>query len=339
MPIYKFTDGATDGDLVSSVYFDNDARQLYEGRLKKFDGAIAFRIRWYGQEEARQQVYVERKTHREDWWGDGDSSAKERFPLAEDQVVPFLDGSLTPEQVGEALRAARFRGNVTEAVELAREVQASVRTLGLRPQMRTHYMRTAFQRTGDAQVRCSLDTELCLALEPCEAHQWRRHGPLQHFRQVTQFPHAVLELKLQLSTGTMAPEWVTALLTSGYLREVPKFSKFVHGTAALNQHGGRQVTELPYWWDPALKPLWAGAAAEAKPLPAHMLADAHMPAQSPLHRRSRRITFGGGTTDRPPPAHFFDLDDGMRKLHALWLAIVTCRAPDSDTPHRDETRL
>lgn len=339
LPIYKFTDGATDGDLVSSVYFDNDARQLYEGRLKKFDGAIAFRIRWYGQEEARQQVYVERKTHREDWWGDGDSSAKERFPLAEDQVVPFLDGSLTPEQVGEALRAARFRGNVTEAVELAREVQASVRTLGLRPQMRTHYMRTAFQRTGDAQVRCSLDTELCLALEPCEAHQWRRHGPLQHFRQVTQFPHAVLELKLQLSTGTMAPEWVTALLTSGYLREVPKFSKFVHGTAALNQHGGRQVTELPYWWDPALKPLWAGAAAEAKPLPAHMLADAHMPAQSPLHRRSRRITFGGGTTDRPPPAHFFDLDDGMRKLHALWLAIVTCRAPDSDTPHRDEARL
>ena len=47
LPIYKFTDGPTDGDLVSSVYFDNDAsRLLYEGRLKKYDGAIALRIRW-----------------------------------------------------------------------------------------------------------------------------------------------------------------------------------------------------------------------------------------------------------------------------------------------------
>jgi len=97
LPIYKFTDGSTDGDLVSSIYFDDDARTLYEGRLKKYDGAIAVRIRWYGQEEGLQKVYVERKTHREDWWGDGDASAKERFPLAEELVVPFLDGSLTPE--------------------------------------------------------------------------------------------------------------------------------------------------------------------------------------------------------------------------------------------------
>ena len=54
------------------------------------------------------------------------------------------------------------------------------------------------------QVRCSLDTELCLALEPVGPRQWKREGPLQHFRQVTQFPHAVLELKLQLSAGTVS---------------------------------------------------------------------------------------------------------------------------------------
>lgn len=45
-PIYKFTDGASDADLVSSVYFDNEQLELYEGRLKKFQGAIAIRIRW-----------------------------------------------------------------------------------------------------------------------------------------------------------------------------------------------------------------------------------------------------------------------------------------------------
>lgn len=328
LPIYKFTDGSTDGDLVSSIYFDNPARMLYEGRLKKFDGAIAIRIRWYGQEEGIQQVYIERKTHREDWWGDGDASAKERFPLAEKLVAPFLEGRLTPEQVGEALRASKFKGDLDAAVQLSREVQCAVRQHGLRPAMRTHYMRTAFQRTGNAQVRCSLDTELCMALEPCEAGQWKRHGPLQHFRQVTQFPHAVLEVKLQLASGTVAPEWVTALLTSGYLREVPKFSKFVHGTAELNQRSRRPVNELPYWWAPSLKPLWAGAA-QAKPLPPHMLAESDdvpidgigtfPPWSRSRARREEHLT--------PTFAKPFSWDEGLRKLKELWRAIVTCNSP------------
>lgn len=35
-PVYKFTEGPNDADLVSSVYFDNDKLELYEGRLKKW---------------------------------------------------------------------------------------------------------------------------------------------------------------------------------------------------------------------------------------------------------------------------------------------------------------
>lgn len=140
LPIYKFTDGVTDGDLVSSVYFDNGKRgalpppplalaarrpprrahtfparrvrtlalaarcccrllqarqgrrcrrrvygrggdrrhlhtevdaltltptctrpiraaELYQGRLKKYDRAIALRIRWYGKEEGLTKVF------------------------------------------------------------------------------------------------------------------------------------------------------------------------------------------------------------------------------------------------------------------------------------------
>ena len=45
-PVYKFTDGPSDSDLVTSIYYDNDKLELYQGRLKKYDGAIAFRIRW-----------------------------------------------------------------------------------------------------------------------------------------------------------------------------------------------------------------------------------------------------------------------------------------------------
>ena len=69
--------------------------------------AIALRIRWYGKEEGLTAVYVERKTHREDWYGDGPASAKERFPLREEEVVPFLHGRLSPDEYASRLQATR----------------------------------------------------------------------------------------------------------------------------------------------------------------------------------------------------------------------------------------
>ena len=105
-------------------------------------------------------AFIERKTHREDWFGGGESSAKERFPLPAKHVAPFLQGTLTPAGVGELLRESKFKGDIDEAMRLAEEVQTVVREKQLRPTLRTHYMRTAFQRAGDATVRCSLDTEV-----------------------------------------------------------------------------------------------------------------------------------------------------------------------------------
>ncbi len=263
-PIYKFSSGDDDADLVSSVYLDNERLELYQGRLRKIHGALAIRIRWYGPEAALgpdSQVFVERKTHRESWYGDDVASAKERFPLSNARVVPFLQGRLTPEEVGAYLRECNFKGDIEEAVQLAREIQAVVLRMCLRPSLRTHYMRTAFQHTGDATVRCSLDTELCMSLEVCKDDEWKRSVPLTTTSQVTQFPHAVLEVKLQLAEDKEQPSWVTELLQSGALLEMPKFSKFVHGTAYL-----RSPPEVPYWWDIQYMQLWAGARHGYAPL-------------------------------------------------------------------------
>jgi SPX domain protein involved in polyphosphate accumulation len=61
---------------------------------------------------------------------------------------------------------------------------------------------------------------------------------------MTQFPHAVLEIKLALEPGVDPPAWVGDLVASGALTEVHKFSKFMHGCAALFP----DVTqEVPYW--------------------------------------------------------------------------------------------
>tara|TARA_B110001452_G_C15220302_1_gene423038 strand:- start:179 stop:1450 length:1272 start_codon:yes stop_codon:yes gene_type:complete len=339
LPIYKFTDGATDGDLVSSVYFDNDAHGLYEGRLKKFDGAIALRIRWYGAEDGIRTVFVERKTHREDWWGDGAASAKERFPLREEDVVPFLEGRFTPADVAQYLHDTNFRGDAEAAMVLAAEVQRAATEQRLRPAMRTHYMRTAFQRTGDAQVRCSLDTELCMALEPCDEGEWKRQRPLANVHQVTQFPHAVLEVKLQLANLADTPEWVTELLVSGYLREVPKFSKFVHGTAFLRRGGNgaglgpfyaRPVKELPYWWSDEWRQLWARNAKEkdGRPLPLAMLSEEDKTKQMD---HDEIPTWNNGSTLNLDWAGGHPLlrltASAVEAAHRLFVAIATCKQP------------
>ena len=71
---------------------------LYYGRLRKDEGAEALRLRWYGGMKS-EQIFVERKTHREDWTGE--KSVKARFALKEKKVNQFLSGELTASQVFE----------------------------------------------------------------------------------------------------------------------------------------------------------------------------------------------------------------------------------------------
>ena len=67
--------------------------------------------------------------------------------------------------------------------------------------------------------------------------------------EITRFPHAVLEVKLQFSGGTMTPpKWVTELQNSGLLYECHKYSKYVHGCCVLLPEDVRSV---PYWVDDA----------------------------------------------------------------------------------------
>jgi SPX domain protein involved in polyphosphate accumulation len=43
----------------------------------------------------------------------------------------------------------------------------------------------------------------------------------------------VLEVKLSLKEGQVSPPWVQEMIDSGYLVELHKFSKFIHGTCTL----------------------------------------------------------------------------------------------------------
>nr|OQO17666.1 hypothetical protein B0A51_15603 [Rachicladosporium sp. CCFEE 5018] len=242
---------------ISSIYYDNPATwELYEGRLKKTEGAEAVRLRWYGGMEV-DTIFVERKTHREDWTGE--KSVKARFSLKEKNVNAFMKGDMTTKQVFEKMRrdGKKSEKEIDDLEALAKEVQFRVIDRKLEPVCRSFYNRTAFQLPGDARVRVSLDTELTMVREDNldgrqrSKNNWRRMDigidwPFSQLpkEDVELFPYGVLEVKLQTAAGQEPPPWIRELTASHLVEAVPKFSKFIHGTATMFP---KRIDLLPFW--------------------------------------------------------------------------------------------
>ena len=242
---------------ISSIYYDNpETWELYMGRLKKTEGAEAIRLRWYGGME-NETIFIERKTHREDWTGE--KSVKARFTLKEKNVNAFLAGKMTVDEAFAKMRkeGKKSEKEINDLAQLAKEIQYRVISRKHVPVTRSFYHRTAFQLPGDARVRISLDTELTMTREDNldgkkrSGKNWRRMdiGIDWPFSQlpdadVSRFPYAVLEVKLQTAAGQEAPQWIRDLTASHLVEAVPKFSKFIHGTATMFPD---RINLLPFW--------------------------------------------------------------------------------------------
>jgi len=254
LPVFlqKTSTGESDSQMTNSVYLDNDQLELYHGRLDKSPGAIALRLRWYGGGDP-SMVFVERKTHREKWAGE--TSVKERFVIDESEVQAVMTNTYDiAGKKKEMLESGTSQKEADEWETLVREITQVVSSKQLVPTMRTQYMRTAFQIPFDATVRVSLDTNLCMISERGydldNMKRWHRDpSEILAKDEITRFPHAVLEIKLELKGDNMTPpKWVTDLQNSGLLYEVHKFSKFIHGCAVMLPEDVRSV---PYWVDDA----------------------------------------------------------------------------------------
>lgn len=246
-----------DDTAITSIYYDNpDTWELYEGRLKKTEGAEAIRLRWYGGMDT-DKIFVERKTHREDWTGE--KSVKARFQVREKHVNSYMKGEMLPAAIMDKQRKTgkRSQSDYDKDEQLAQEIQWEVLKKGYEPVCRSFYHRTAFQFPGDLRVRISLDTELTLIREDNldgrkrSGDNWRRMdiGVDWPFSQlppedICRFPYAVLEVKIQTQAGQQTPEWVRQLVSSHLVEAVPKFSKFIHGCATLFPD---RIKLLPFW--------------------------------------------------------------------------------------------
>ncbi|KAL0083610.1 VTC domain-containing protein [Phycomyces blakesleeanus] len=239
---------------ISSVYYDNPEFDLYSGRLQRDESAEAIRFRWYGPMSSKS-IFIERKTHHAPWL-DG-ASVKDRFRLSENKVNDYVSGRYTAEQYAAEQRAkGASEDSVQQNYFIASGVQKSFAEKKLDPVMRVFYNRTAFQIPGDQRLRISLDTDLTFIREDDIKRRngnWRRMDvgidhPFDYLPgdQVYRFPYAVLETKLQTHLGQEPPEWLTRLLDSKLVYEVPRFSKFLEGCAHF---WNSRLPLLPWWLD------------------------------------------------------------------------------------------
>ncbi|KAI9301295.1 VTC domain-containing protein, partial [Cunninghamella echinulata] len=122
--------------------------------------------------------------------------------------------------------------------------------------LRVYYNRTAFQLPDDQKLRISLDTDLTFIREDNEGrvrhgNNWRRTDvgidyPFNYVdpNDILRFPYAILETKLQTHLGQEPPQWLTSLIESHLVHEVPRFSKYLHGAC----HFYRERLPLLPWW-------------------------------------------------------------------------------------------
>ena len=181
------------------------------------------------------------------------------------------------------VKQGKTKEEIADWESLVTEITQAISTKVCVPTMRTQYMRTAFQIPFDATVRVSLDTNLCMISERGydleNGKRWYRDAakPIAN-NEIARFPHAVLEIKLEVKEGQSTPQWVEELQVrgtlfiffffhfrilddaspssiqtkpnlpknSGMLYEVHKFSKFIHGCATLLPD---DVQAVPYWVD------------------------------------------------------------------------------------------
>ena len=254
----KVAEGSNSDPTITSLYFDNPQFDLYTQKVDKEAAASSLRLRWFGQLNEKPDIYFEKKTVRDD-----DNTEEIKFPIKEKHVQSFIRGEYKMTKAVQKLhdRQGQSKEDVEQFERNVDDIQAFIRDKQLQPVLRANFTRTAFQIPGDDRVRISLDTDLALIREdaldkerPCrDPEDWHRTDiddaameyPFPHIHSdITRFPFALLDIKVRGGAQRRSDEWVMDLMVSHLVKEAPRFSKFVHGTAQLFED---YVNSFPFW--------------------------------------------------------------------------------------------
>ena len=253
----KELDGNQD-PKITSLYFDNAKFDLYGKKVNRQTDASSVRLRWYGQLNEKPDILLEQKIIYEDG-----TSEEKKFSIKDKYIKQYLDGQYKMEKsIQKMERQGQQNDSIDSFRTTAEDIQKFIVDNKLEPVMRANYTRTAFQKPADDRVRISIDTDIAFIREdtldhdrPCrDPSEWHRTDidnsnmtyPFKNINQseISKFPYAVLEIKWKEEEGRKRPRWIDDLTASHLVYATPRFSKFVHGVAALFED---YVNSLPFW--------------------------------------------------------------------------------------------
>ncbi|SCU78649.1 LADA_0A06700g1_1 [Lachancea dasiensis] len=267
--------------VVRTIYFDNEALELYNNKLLKSSSNPTLRLRWSGKLANKPDIFLEKRTLVEDRTTGYTDFEETRIKLKPKFINGFIFNG-DQEYKEKSLKKLKDRGSAdAEADKLSNKfdgIQQFVLENELQPVLRAMYTRTAFQIPGDDRVRISIDSDLMFIREDSfdenkpirDPKSWHRAdidanipNPLKYLRtgEYSKFPYAILDIRIRdpITESTKKnkdnlhaqlpgkhSQWVEELTNSHLVKEVANFSKYAQGVASLFGED-ESLDLLPFW--------------------------------------------------------------------------------------------
>ncbi|EGW34307.1 phosphate metabolism transcription protein [Spathaspora passalidarum NRRL Y-27907] len=237
---------------INCLYFDNEHFDLYNHKLTKLNNSSTLRIKWIGKLSDKPKISLERK----EFDVNSNFHMDEKIELRQKYINDFIINKNIPKKL--------VKLNGEEPVKTLLEF---IKEHSLQPVLRTTYNRTAFQIPGDDKIRIIIDSNLTFIREDSfdpqlpirDPQQWHRldldnaKNPQQFLRkgEFNKFPFSTMEIKIKKSSvkNFKKLQWINELINSSYLvKEIPNFSKFIHGVASLFLEDDK-LDNIPMWFN------------------------------------------------------------------------------------------
>ncbi|KAF8002794.1 hypothetical protein HF325_002039 [Metschnikowia pulcherrima] len=263
--LFQFLRDNYDVDQSLSKLSSFNDETVEEYQLFKFwsPNASTLRIKWIGPLYGKPDISIEKKAfekHSETY------DVDEKFTLKEKYLDSFVNGTFNTTKY---LNKLKKKGKTPEEIEVARKHIESftkyIEETHVQPCLRTTYKRTAFQIPGDDKVRVVIDSDIYFIREDAfdaqrpirDPSKWHRtdidskvNNPLSLLRkgEFVKFPYAELEVKVRTKRRGKKILWIEDLVQSHLVKEIPHFSKFIHGIGSLFLEDDK-LDNIPFWFN------------------------------------------------------------------------------------------
>lgn len=252
-----------DNSTINCLYFDSPNFELYNDKLVKTSNSSSLRIKWIGKLSDQPKITIERKKFDQT---SQDFSSGEKLTIKEKYLNSFVKGDFDKEKfVKKMIKRGSKEAEIDQFVEIVDNLESFIKDHDLQPCLRTIYKRTAFQIPGDDKVRIVIDSDLMFIREDSfdqdrpirDPQQWHRtdidnskiSNPYSLLRkgEFSKFPYSIMEIKVKKNKLNKRSQWISDLVSSHLVKEIPNFSKFIQGIASLFLEDDK-LDNIPLWF-------------------------------------------------------------------------------------------